>query len=64
MQKNMKKVKSIGNPSANNLNESPFRPPSMLCNIHYPRQYACLEHPMDRGAWRATVLGVTESGHD
>ena len=23
-------------------------------------QYTCLEHPMDRGAWRATVHGVTE----
>ena len=26
-----------------------------------PLQYACLEHSMDRGAWRATVHGVTES---
>ena len=26
-----------------------------------PLQYSCLEHPMDRGAWRATVHGVTES---
>ena len=24
-------------------------------------QYSCLENPMDRGAWRATVHGVTES---
>ena len=24
-------------------------------------QDSCLESPMDRGAWRATVLGVTES---
>ena len=24
-------------------------------------QYSCLENPMDRGAWRATVYGVTES---
>ena len=23
-------------------------------------QYSCLENPMDRGAWRATVLGVTK----
>ena len=23
-------------------------------------QYSCLENPMDRGAWRATVHGVTE----
>ena len=26
-----------------------------------PRQYSCLENPTDRGAWRATVHGVTES---
>ena len=26
-----------------------------------PFQYSCLENPMDRGAWRATVHGVTES---
>ena len=26
-----------------------------------PLQYSCLKHPMDRGAWRATVHGVTKS---
>ena len=26
-----------------------------------PLQYSCLENAMDRGAWRATVLGVTKS---
>ena len=26
-----------------------------------PFQYSCLENPMDRGAWQATVHGVTES---
>ena len=26
-----------------------------------PLQYACLENPKDRGAWRATVHGVAES---
>ena len=25
-----------------------------------PLQYSCLENPMDRGAWQATVLGVAE----
>ena len=25
-----------------------------------PLQYSCPENPMDGGAWRATVLGVTE----
>ena len=29
-----------------------------------PLQYSCLEDPMDRGAWRATVRGVTRVGHD
>ena len=27
----------------------------------HPLQRSCLESPMDRGAWRVTVLGVTES---
>ena len=27
----------------------------------YPLQYFCLENPMDRGAWRATVHRVTKS---
>ena len=26
-----------------------------------PSQYSCLENPVDRGAWRATVHGVTKS---
>ena len=26
-----------------------------------PLQYSCLENPLDRGAWRATVHGVAES---
>ena len=26
-----------------------------------PLQYSCLENPMDRRAWRATVHGVTKS---
>ena len=26
-----------------------------------PLQYPCLENPMDRGAWWATVHGITES---
>ena len=27
-------------------------------------QYSCLENPMKRGAWRATVHGVTRVGHN
>ena len=26
-----------------------------------PLQYSCLENPIDRGTWRATVHGVTKS---
>ena len=26
-----------------------------------PLQYSCLENPMDRGAWQATVLGAAKS---
>ena len=26
-----------------------------------PLQYSCLENPMDRGAWQATVHGVTKN---
>ena len=26
-----------------------------------PLQYSCLENPMDRGAWRATIHRVTKS---
>ena len=27
----------------------------------YPLQYSCLENSLDRGAWWATVHGITES---
>ena len=27
----------------------------------YPLQYSCLKNSMDRGAWQATVHGVTKS---
>ena len=30
----------------------------------YSLQHSCLENPMDRGAWQATVHGVTRVGHD
>ena len=26
-----------------------------------PFQYSCLENPMDRGAWQATIHGVSKS---
>ena len=30
----------------------------------HPPQCSCLENPMDRGAWRARVRGLTGDGHD
>ena len=29
-----------------------------------PLQYSCLENPMDRGAWKSTVIGLHRVGHD
>ena len=29
-----------------------------------PLQYSCLENPMDRGAWWATVRGIMSVEHD
>ena len=29
-----------------------------------PLQYSCLENRMDRGAWQATVHGISRVGHD
>ena len=29
-----------------------------------PLQYSCLENPMDKGAWQATVHGIARVGHD
>ena len=29
-----------------------------------PLQYSCLENPANRGAWQATVHGITRVGHN
>ena len=29
-----------------------------------PLNYSCLKHPLDRGAWWATVQGVTRTRHN
>jgi len=29
-----------------------------------PLQYSCLENPLDRGTWWATVHGLQRIGHD
>ena len=55
----------VKNPSAKQeLQEMQFQ---SLARGRFPRggngnpfQYSCLEHPMDRGAWWATVRGVTK----
>ena len=28
-----------------------------------PLQYSCLENPIDRGAWQATVMGLQKVEH-
>ena len=30
----------------------------------YPLHYSCLENPMDRGAWQATIHGIARVEHD
>ena len=42
--------------------EEPGRPQSMSPGGGHgnPLQYSCLENPMDRGAWWATVQGVAK----
>ena len=40
------------------LSRQEYLPPSHLDATH---SFSCLENPMDRGAWRATVHGVTKS---
>ena len=37
---------------------------SSVRGLGSPLQYSCLENPMDRGAWQATVHGVSRVGHD
>ena len=34
--------------------------PSVGKNPLGPFQYSCLENPMDRGVWKATVHGITK----
>ena len=34
------------------------------CLLQYCLEYSCLENPMDRGAWWATVHRVPKVGHD
>ena len=50
--------------SASNVGDLGLIPGSGRCSGEgngNPLQYSCLENPMDRGAWQATVHGVTKS---
>ena len=43
------------------LQEHPSREDSPRGGHDNPHQYSCLEKPMDRGAWWATIHRVTKS---
>ena len=47
--------------SAGDLGSSPWLERSLGEGNGKPLQYLCLENPMDRGAWQATVQGITKS---
>ena len=54
---------SDGKESACNTTDPDFIPGSGISTIvgnDNPLKYSCLENSMDRGAWWATVHGVTE----
>ena len=59
-------AQQVKNPPANagDLGSIPGSGRSLVGGNGNPLQYPCLENPMDRGAWRATVHGVTRVGHD
>ena len=57
---------TVGNPPANagdteDAGSIPGSGRSLVEGNGNPLQYSCLENPMDRGAWQATVHGVTKS---
>ena len=37
---------------------------SLSAGNGYPLQYYCLENPMDRGTWQATVMDSQRMGHE
>ena len=55
----------VNNPSANAGDKRPGSSPGLGRSPGEGNsntlQYSCLENPMDRGPWRATVHGVTKS---
>ena len=48
-------------PACNDLGSIPGSGRSRGAGNGYPLQYSCLENPMGRGAWQATVQGVAKS---
>ena len=46
--------------NAGDLGSIPGPGRSSLEGNGYPLQYSCLENPMNRGAWQATVHGIPE----
>ena len=71
----IKRLKKMPPPQTNN-NSASVHERKCLCGIQVgnwhslkrseggngsPLQYSCLETPMDRGAWQATVHGVPKS---
>ena len=56
-------VQTVKNPPASSgeAGSSPGSGRSLGEGNGYPPQYSCLENSTDRGAWQATIHGVTES---
>ena len=50
--------------SAGDLGSIPGLGRSLREGNGYPLQYSCLENPMNRGAWQATVYGAQIVKHD
>ena len=51
----------VKNPPAMQETPDQFLGREDTLEIGYPLQYSCLENPMDRVAWWATVQGITKS---
>ena len=47
--------------NAGDVGSIPVSGRSLAGRSNNPLQYACLENPMDRGDWQASVHGVTKS---
>ena len=54
-------VQNLPTKNAEDLGSIPGSGRSLGEGNDYPLQCSCLENPIDRGAWQATVLGVAKS---